>query len=73
MKIKRYRKCDLACMYFPDASEPKVALNHLRDWINGCPELAEGLRHVKQHQTRNHYNEEEVGLINHYLGEPEQE
>ena len=71
MEIKRYSKKELACRYFPDASEPKVALNHLRSWINGCPELMEQLGRVRLHRTRNHYNEEEVALIVDYLGQPE--
>ena len=71
MKIKRYKKYELACRYFPDASEPKVALNHLRAWIKGCADLTEALKHVKMHRTRNEYFEEEVALIVGMLGEPE--
>jgi len=73
LKIKRYRKNELALLYFPQASEPKVALNHLRSWINGCPELVEELKRVKLLRTRNEYNEEEVRLILHYIGQPEVE
>ena len=72
LKIKRYGKTELALRYFPWASQKKVALNHLRSWINGCPELVEALRNVKQLRTRYEYNEEEVALIVHYIGQPEQ-
>lgn len=71
MKIKRYKKYELACMYFPEASEPKVALNHLRSWIKGCPELTASLKQVKMLKTKNEYNEKEVALIYEMLGEPE--
>ncbi len=73
MKIKRYKKYELACMYFPEASEPKVALNHLRSWIKRCPELTESLAQVKTLKTKNEYNEAEVALIYQMLGEPEVE
>ncbi len=73
MKIKRYRKNELAMKYFPKASEPKVALNHLRSWIKRCPELVEAMNHVRLLRTRNEYNEEEVLLIVDKLGEPEEE
>ena len=73
MKIKRYKKYELACMYFHEASEPKVALNHLRSWIKRCPELTESLAQVKTLKTKNEYNEAEVALIYQMLGEPEVE
>jgi len=72
LKIKRYTKKELALRYFPWASQPKVAQNHLRSWIRRCPELQEAMKGVRQLRTRYEYNEEEVALIVHYIGEPEE-
>ena len=40
MKIKSYPKSELAMLYFPD-SQPRVAVNHLNEWIKRC--------HPRQH------------------------
>ena len=43
MKIKIYKKFELAKLYFPEQSK-HVALNHLMRMVNHCPPLLEALR-----------------------------
>ena len=45
MKIKIYKKFELAKLYFPEQSK-HVALNHLMRMVNHCPPLLEALRRV---------------------------
>jgi hypothetical protein len=67
--LKSYPKSVLALLYFPD-STPHVALNHLSQWIKGCPELVEALARCHQSRFAKYYSKEAVRIITHFLGEP---
>ena len=56
-------------MYFPQ-SRQKTASQNLSRWIQGCPELWEGLRRMGYEKTRKYYLKPEVELIVKCLGEP---
>ena len=69
-KIKSYGKSELALIYFPKSSCPEVALNHLRSWIKGCPELVAELSKLRRRKHLKEYSRREVALIVEYLDEP---
>ncbi len=41
--LRAYGKSELALMYFPTASSPHTAVNHLMSWVNRCTELRQAL------------------------------
>lgn len=69
---RRYRKSELALVYFPEASSPDVALNRLRCWIKRCPELVAAMQGLKTQRQRYEYSADEVALIVEYLGAPDE-
>ena len=69
MEIRSYGKSELAMLYFPD-SEPRVATNHLAQWIRNCPELVVALRKCHQSRFAKFYSAEAVRQIVWFLGEP---
>lgn len=68
-RLRTYHKGELARMYFPQ-SRRKTALQNLSRWIQGCPELWDGLRRMGYEKTRKYYLKTEVELIVKCLGEP---
>ena len=68
--IRSYAKSQLAMLYFPDASDPHVALNRLNAWIKRCPPLADGLAAVYQSRHAKYFTPQAVRIIVTYLGEP---
>lgn len=70
MQIKSYPKSELAMLYFPNASTPHIAQNHLASWIRRCRELSEALRYCHQSPRAKFYSRQAVELIVEYLGEP---
>lgn len=71
MVIKRYKKWELALLYFPDSSSKENARHRLNDWIRRCRPLREALQCLPGHLPDSHeYPAQEVRLIVEYLGEP---
>ena len=68
-KIKAYGKSELAMLYFPN-SDPHVATNRLRNWINRCQELSIKTNACNNSRFAKFYSAEQVRLIIKYLGEP---
>ena len=69
MVIKSYPKSELALMYFPD-SDPRVAANHLSDWIKRCKPLTAALAECHQSRYAKFWSAKAVRMIVDYLGEP---
>ena len=69
MVIKSYPKSELALLYFPD-SNPRVAVNHLNDWIKRCKPLSAALADCHQSRYAKFWSAKAVRLIVDYLGEP---
>ena len=69
MVIKSYPKSELALMYFPD-SDPRVAADHLNDWIKRCKPLTEALAECHQSRYAKFWSAKAVRMIIDYLGEP---
>lgn len=69
MKIKIYKKFELAKLYFPEQSK-HVALNHLMRMVNHCPPLLEALRREGCERLAKTFTMRQTLLIYEYLGEP---
>lgn len=69
MEIKSYTKSELALQYFPE-SDPRVAVNHLNEWIKRCKPLAEELADCHQSRYAKFWSAKAVRLIVDYFGEP---
>ena len=69
MKIKIYKKFELAKLYFPEQSK-HVALNHLMRMVNHCPPLLEALRREGYERLAKTFTMRQTLLIYEYLGEP---
>lgn len=71
MEIKAYSKKELAVAYGQNMSM-SGALNRLREWICGNPELMEALKRTGYDpQKKTHlFTRYQVALIFEYLGEP---
>ena len=69
MKIKTYRKFELAKLYFPHQSK-HVAVNHLMRMINHCPPLVEALRAEGYQHRAKTFSIRMALLIYEYIGEP---
>jgi hypothetical protein len=69
MVIKSYPKSELALLYFPQ-SDPRVAVNHLNDWIKHCKSLSDALADCHQSRYAKFWSAKAVRLIVDYLGEP---
>ena len=70
LEERRYKKRELARLYYPGTEEIKSALKNLRTDIKGCPELLEELNRRHWNINKHSYSAEEVRLILHYLCEP---
>ena len=70
LEERRYKKRELARLYYPGTEEIKSALKNLRTDIKGCPELVEELNRRHWNINKHSYSAEEVRLILHYLCEP---
>lgn len=68
--IRAYGKSELALMYFPTASSPHTAVNHLMSWVNRCTELREALEAAGYRKTAKFFTPKEVAKITEYLGCP---
>ncbi len=68
--IRAYGKSELALMYFPTASSPHTAVNHLMSWVNRCTELREALEAAGYRKTAKFFTPKEVAKITEYLGTP---
>ena len=69
-EIRDYGKSELARLYSPKTKTRKGALNNLKFWINGNPDLPPALQACGSPRCAQHYTAEEVALIAHYIGEP---
>ncbi len=69
-KIKAYSKSELALCYFPDATSPHTAVNHLMSWVRQCPGLMAELQKLGTKKAAKYFTPKEVALIVKYLGEP---
>lgn len=69
-KIRSYTKKELALLYFPTASTPHAAVNHLMAWIKRCYDLCESLTEIGYQKNAKYFTPREVRLIVEYLGEP---
>lgn len=69
-KIRSYTKKELALKYFPTASTPHAAVNHLMAWIKRCTELYESLMEIGYQKNAKYFTPREVKLIVEHLGEP---
>lgn len=69
MVIKSYPKSELALLYFP-YSRPRVAVNHMNEWIKRCEPLKAALTDCHQSRYSKFWSAKAVQLIVDYLGEP---
>ena len=69
-KIRSYTKKELALLYFPTASTPHAAVNHLMAWIKRCHGLHEALAGVGCQKNAKYFTPREVRLVVEHLGEP---
>lgn len=68
--IRAYGKSELALLYFPEASTPHVAVNHLMAWVRRCHALTEKLSATGYQRTAKMFTPREVAIITSFLGEP---
>lgn len=68
--IRAYGKSELALLYFPEASTPHVAVNHLMAWVRRCHALTEELAAIGYQRTAKMFTPREVAIITSFLGEP---
>lgn len=68
--LRAYGKSELALMYFPTASSPHTAVNHLMSWVNRCTELRQALEAAGYRKTAKFFTPKEVAQIIEYLGCP---
>jgi len=69
-EVRSYTKKELALAYFPDASDPHIATNHLMRWIARNVELMEQLQKHGYNKNDRTLTPAQVRLIVYYLGEP---
>lgn len=69
-KTRSYAKKELAYIYFPDAKDPHVAVNHLISWIKRCKPLYKELEEMGYIKTSKYFSPREVKAIVKHLGEP---
>ena len=67
---RRYRKQELARLYWPETAKIKSAMKNLREEIKGCPELVAELNRRHWNINKHSYSAEEVRLILKYLCQP---
>ena len=69
MKSQFYGKSELAMMYFPNSSNPRVAMNRLTNNIKRNKELVAELKKCGSSKKAKFYTPKEVALIQYYLGD----
>ena len=69
MKIKIYKKFELAKLYFTEQSK-HVALNQLMRMVNHCPPLLESLLRLGYELLAKTFTMRQTLIIYEYLGEP---
>ena len=69
-EIRSYTKKELALLYFPTATNPHTAVNHLMSWIRRCTPLHEELHRMGMMKTAKCFTPREVKAIVGYIGEP---
>ena len=67
---KTYNKRRLARHYFPDL-QPKSAVEKLRSWVYGCPELVTELEKTHFRWRKWDLTPRQLDLILYYIGDPE--
>ena len=67
---RRYKKKELARLYWPETENVKSAMKNLREDIKRCPELVEELNRHHWNINKHSYSAEEVRLILKYLCQP---
>ena len=71
IKIKSYRKRELARMYWPESPNDRMAVERLRRDIRRCKGLTEALRLLPGHKSRtDRFTALEVKTIVEFYGEP---
>ena len=68
--IRAYAKSELALLYFPPATTPHSAGNHLAAWSKRCQPRVEPLQRQGYRKTAHWFTAREVRLIIYHLGEP---
>lgn len=68
--IRAYTKKELALMYFPDASSPRTAVNHLMAWVNVTPEILDELQQTGYRKEQKYFTPRQVRALVEFLGEP---
>ena len=64
---RRYKKQELARLYWPETENVKSAMKNLREDIKRCPELVAALKQTRWNRNRNSYTARQVRLIAEYL------
>ena len=67
---RRYKKQELARLYWPETKNIKSAMKNLREDIKRCPELVAELNRHHWNINKHSYSAEEVRLILKYLCPP---
>ena len=67
---RRYKKKELARLYWPETKNVKSAMKNLREDFKRCPELVEALYRGHWNIIKHRDSAEEVRLILKYLCEP---
>ncbi len=67
---RRYKKKELAHLYWPETENIKSAMKNLREDIKRCPELVAELNRHHWNINKHSYSAEEVRLILKYLCQP---
>lgn len=65
----RYTKFQIAMRYFPDDNFA-TASRKLRRWIHDDCELIDTLRKTGYHALQRHFTENQVKILNDFIGEP---
>lgn len=69
-KVRALTKKELAFLYFPDAVDPKAAVNRLMRMIRGCPGLEAQMTAAGYAKMQKILSPRVVGVIMDWLGEP---
>ena len=69
-KVRAITKKELAFLYFPDAADPKAAVNRLMRMIRGCPGLEAQMAAAGYAKMQKILSPRVVGVIVGWLGNP---
>ena len=70
LRTQALTKKELALLYFPDTSDPHVAVNHLMAWVKQARGLYDDLLQAGYRPSQKMLTPRQVQLICHYLGDP---